>query len=310
MTLYYYDPVYMEHDTGTHPENAGRLQAVTRHLSFLGLDALCKRQACPPVSVDRLSYVHTREYIASLEAFARQGGGRLDEDTVVCPRSYEIALVAAGAVVDATEQVVRGVDRTAFCLSRPPGHHALPDRGMGFCLFNNIAVAAAVARRELGLERVLIVDWDVHHGNGTQDIFYTDPTVGFLSMHRWPFWPGTGAADETGAGAGIGATRNLAIAFGTSREEQLSRFTTELNEFADAIRPELILVSAGFDSHRTDPIGSLGLETEDFIELTRAVLAVAERHAQGRLVSVLEGGYNPAALTDCVEAHLETLLHG
>jgi acetoin utilization deacetylase AcuC-like enzyme len=310
MTLYYYDPAYMEHDTGAHPENAGRLQAVTRHLSFLGLDALCKRQACPPVSLERLSYVHTPAYIASLEAFAQQGGGRLDEDTVVCPRSYEVALIAAGAVVDAVEQVVRGVDRTAFCLSRPPGHHALPDRGMGFCLFNNVAVAAAVARRELGLERVLIVDWDVHHGNGTQDIFYSDPTVGFLSMHRWPFWPGTGAADETGSGAGIGTTRNLPIAFGTSREEQLSRFTSELNEFADTIRPELILVSAGFDSHRTDPVGSLGLETEDFVELTRVVLAVAERHAQGRLVSVLEGGYNPAALTDCVEAHLETLLHG
>ncbi len=310
MTLYYYDPAYMEHDTGAHPENAGRLQAVTRHLSFLGLDALCKRRACPPISLERLSYVHTPEYIASLGAFAGQGGGRLDEDTVVCPRSYEVALIAAGAAVDAVEQVVRGVDRTAFCLSRPPGHHALPDRGMGFCLFNHIAVAAAVARRELGLERVLIVDWDVHHGNGTQDIFYSDPTVGFFSMHRWPFWPGTGAADEIGAGEGRGATRNVPIAFGTSREEQLSRFTAELNEFADAMRPELILVSAGFDSHRTDPVGSLGLETEDFIELTRAVLAVAGRHAQGRLVSVLEGGYNPAALTDCVEAHLETLLHG
>ncbi len=308
MTLYYFDPAYMEHDTGAHPENAGRLQAVTRHLSFTGVDALCKRQACPPISRERLEYVHTADYIDSVEELARRGGGRLDEDTVVSLRSFDVALIAAGAAVDAVEQVVRGADRNAFCLSRPPGHHALPNRAMGFCLFNNIALAASVARRELGIQRLLIVDWDVHHGNGTQDIFYADPTVGFLSMHRWPFWPGTGAASEIGTGEGIGANRNIPIEFGTSRDEQLRRFSSELDDFAQQIQPELILLSAGFDSHRTDPVGSLGLETEDFVELTRAVMRVADQYAEGRLVSILEGGYNPDALTDCVEVHLETLL--
>ena len=179
---------------------------------------------------------------------------------------------------------------------------------MGFCLFNSIAIAACVARYEHGLDRILIVDWDVHHGNGTQDTFYADGRVAFFSIHRWPFYPGTGAADETGTGDGLGATRNLPIAFGTPRAVYRELFRNELEQFAARIRPQLVLISAGFDSHRTDPIGSLGLEVEDFAELTRDVLDVAAADADGRVVSVLEGGYNPPVLAECVETHLLTLL--
>ena len=175
---------------------------------------------------------------------------------------------------------------------------------MGFCLFNNVAIAARMAIDELGLDRVLIVDWDVHHGNGTQAAFWEDAQVGYLSIHRWPFYPGTGAADETGAGAGLGTTLNLPVSFGTSRHEYLECFAAAIDRFANLIKPQLILISAGFDSHRDDPIGSLGLESEDFGPLTRTVLDAAAVHAEGRVVSVLEGGYNPSALAESVEHHL------
>jgi acetoin utilization deacetylase AcuC-like enzyme len=179
---------------------------------------------------------------------------------------------------------------------------------MGFCLFNNVAVAAKVAIEEYHLARVLIVDWDVHHGNGTQDTFYADGSVGYFSSHRWPFYPGTGAADEIGTGDGLGATRNLPIAFGTRREVQVDLFRRELDDFAERIRPQLVLISAGFDSHSADPIGSLGLETEDFAELTKIVLKAATIYADGRIVSMLEGGYNPPVLAECIETHLRGLM--
>jgi acetoin utilization deacetylase AcuC-like enzyme len=213
----------------------------------------------------------------------------------------------AGAAVDA---ILTGDDANALCLVRPPGHHATPDRSMGFCLFNNVALAANRARGAHGLTRVLIVDWDVHHGNGTQDIFYEAPDVVFYSAHRFGhgFYPGTGAADETGHGRGAGHVFNLPLPFGISRKEYRAAFAATLEKAADTIKPELVLVSAGFDAHARDPIGSLGLETEDFTELTRLVLDVARTHAQGRLVSCLEGGYNLDALAEGVQTHLEELL--
>ncbi len=179
---------------------------------------------------------------------------------------------------------------------------------MGFCLFNNVAIGARVATDEHKLSRVLIVDWDVHHGNGTQDAFWTDERVGFFSIHRWPFYPGTGDSDETGSGAGLGTTLNVPIEFGTARREYLAHFRATLENFADKLRPQLVLISAGFDSHRDDPVGSLGLEIEDFSELSRIVLDIADVHAGGRVVSVLEGGYNPGVLAGCVEVHLQELL--
>ncbi|MCA9264466.1 MAG: histone deacetylase [Planctomycetales bacterium] len=308
MTLLYYDPVFQEHVTGDHPENGGRLLPVVRHLNFVALDASCTRPAWQPATRDQISLVHSPEYIDSVQLFASRGGGQIEQDTVVSQRSFDVALMAAGAICDAVSRVVAGEDNTAFCLVRPPGHHAMPDHPMGFCLFNNVAVAARWATRHLGIERVLIVDWDVHHGNGTQAMFWEDSNVGFLSMHRYPFYPGTGAADETGGGAGLGTTLNLPIRFGTSRQDQLTRFRNELEGFAARMRPELILISAGFDSHKDDPIGSLGLESEDFAALTQIVIGVAAIHTRGKIVSVLEGGYNPFALTECVEYHLGELL--
>jgi acetoin utilization deacetylase AcuC-like enzyme len=308
MTLLYYDPIVLTHNTGRHPECAERILPAVRHLHFVALDERCRRPSWEPVSIERLRRVHGERYIQSVQGFARLGGGWIETDTVLSPQSYDVALVAAGAVCDAVERVLRGEDKRAFCLIRPPGHHALAESAMGFCLFNNVAVAARTATAELGLERVLIVDWDVHHGNGTQDAFWEDPQVAFLSIHRFPFYPGTGDRDETGAGEGLGATLNLPIKYGTPRADYLSLFTSRLGEFAARIQPQLVLVSAGFDAHHADPIGSLGLESEDFAALTRVVLDVADTYADGRLVSVLEGGYDPDAMTECVECHLTELL--
>ncbi len=308
MTLLYYDPIFLEHKTGRHPESPERILPVVRHLHFVALDTLCVRPSWSACTPDELARVHSPEYLASLKAYCSRGGGYIEQDTVVSRRSYDAAVKASGAVCDAVRRVLAGEHPRAFCLVRPPGHHALQDWAMGFCLVNNIAVAAHCAIDQLGIERVLIVDWDVHHGNGTQATFWEDGRVGYFSIHRWPFYPGTGAADETGAGAGLGATCNVPVTFGTARSVYLARFAAELDRFAAHVRPQLVLISAGFDSHHSDPIGSLGLESEDFTTITRTVLAVADTYANGRVVSALEGGYNPTALTECVELHLEELL--
>jgi acetoin utilization deacetylase AcuC-like enzyme len=308
MTLLYQHAAFLEHQTGQHPERPQRLVAIGRQLERTGLDRRCQRPQWQPATDERLARVHAIEYARRLDAFAQAGGGRFEEDTVVSPQSVQVARLAAGAVCDAVGRVLRGEDRNALCLVRPPGHHALRAEAMGFCLFNNVAVAAHAALAEHRLDRLLIVDWDVHHGNGTQDTFWADPRVGFLSIHRWPFYPGTGAADETGTGPGLGTTVNVPVEFGTSRRAYFDLFRRGLDELAGRMRPQLVLVSAGFDAHRDDPIGSLGLEIEDFAELTQLVRAVAEEHAEGRLVSMLEGGYNTGVLAGCVEAHLRELL--
>jgi acetoin utilization deacetylase AcuC-like enzyme len=308
VTLLYTDPRFLEHRTGGHPENPSRLVHISRHLEATGLLAKCQQPAWEPVSPARLKLVHDEGYTAEVAEFIRQGGGQIEADTVVGPGSLEAALLAAGAVADAVGRVVQGPEKTALCLVRPPGHHARPAAAMGFCLFNNVAIGARVATAELNLDRVLVVDWDVHHGNGTQESFWRDEQIGFMSVHRWPFYPGTGAADETGTGPGLGATLNVPLPFGTSRSDYIAAFRQALEQFADRLRPQLVIISAGFDSHRADPIGSLGLETEDFQTLSRVVLDVARQHAEGRVVSVLEGGYNPPVLAECVGLHLAELL--
>jgi acetoin utilization deacetylase AcuC-like enzyme len=308
MTLLYTDPRFLQHDTGRHPERAERLRRIGVELESTGLITQCVRPDWEPASYERIERVHNRAYIESIDTLAARGGGQPEVDTVVSPASFDVARLAAGAASDAVDRVVRGEDRTALCLVRPPGHHALPNSAMGFCLFNSVAIAACVATEEHGLDRVLIVDWDVHHGNGTQDMFYDDGRVGFFSIHRWPFYPGTGAHDETGTGDGLGATRNLPVQFGTPRDVYLGRFRSELENFAAKLRPQLVMVSAGFDSHREDPIGSLGLEVEDFAKLTKIVRGVADVHTGGRVVSLLEGGYKPVRLAECVAEHLRGLL--
>jgi acetoin utilization deacetylase AcuC-like enzyme len=308
MTLLYCPPCFLDHETGRHPESADRIRGLPDHLRRAGLLERCAQPEFKPATRQRLARIHSPSYIDEIWALAKSGGGYLEADTVVSPASYDVALMAAGSVCDAVERILRKEDTQGLCLVRPPGHHAMTNRAMGFCLFNNVAVAARLAVDALGLDQVLIVDWDIHHCNGTQATFWEEPRVGVLSIHRWPFYPGTGDADETGGGPGLGYTVNLPMRFGVSRAEYLAAFRNRLEQFADMIKPQLVLLSAGFDAHRLDPVGNLGLETEDFIPLTDAVLDVAGTHAEGRLVSVLEGGYNPEILADSVEVHLAEML--
>ncbi|GAB4138710.1 MAG: histone deacetylase [Planctomycetaceae bacterium] len=304
MPLLYSDPIFLRHDTGAHPESAARLQAVSRKLEeFQDLDLWTLKKAVP-AETREVSHVHDLNYIASVREFALNGGGRIEADTVVCPDSYNVALHASGTAIDATNEVLGGNDNQAVCLIRPPGHHALPKSAMGFCLFNHVAVAAQHAIERFHLSRVLIVDWDVHHGNGTQEIFYESPNVYFMSVHRWPFYPGTGDVNETGHGPGLGTTFNLPLPFGVSRQSYCEQFARLLDDVASKCQPELILISAGFDAHAADPIGSLGLESEDFSVLTKTVLDVASQFCQGKVVSLLEGGYNTNALAESVLCHL------
>lgn len=308
MTILFGDPLFLEHQTGQHPEQPARLSSIWKELDRTGLSGRCTRGETRLATPKEVGRAHAADYIDHVKTFCQEPAGRIEGDTPVSRRSYDAALLAAGTSIAAVQAVMQGDDETAVCLIRPPGHHALPAAAMGFCLFNNVAVAAEAARNTHRLNRVLIVDWDVHHGNGTQDLFYERDDVWFFSSHRSPFYPGTGDANETGAGKGLGATFNLPVKFGTPRKEFLTRFETMLNDAADRCRPELILLSAGFDAHRDDPIGSLGLETEDFAALTRMVHAAAQTHCRGRLVSLLEGGYDLDALAASVAVHVDTLL--
>jgi len=310
MTLLYSDPLFLRHETGRHVEVPARLRAITARLNKSGLAAKCQPGTYEPMTCADIAHIHEPNVADLVRRVAAAGGGMLDADTVVSPESFDIALSAAGACACAAEAVLSGKDKTAICIVRPPGHHATPTHSMGFCLFNNIALAASRARTKFGLSRILIVDWDVHHGNGTQDIFWADPTVFFFSIHRYGmgFYPGTGAADETGTGPGLGYTLNVPVRYGSSRKDYHALFASALEEAADAIKPELVLLSAGFDAHARDPIGTLRLETEDFATMTRLVRDVAETHAEGRIVSCLEGGYHLEALAESVEAHLAELL--
>jgi acetoin utilization deacetylase AcuC-like enzyme len=308
MTLLYSEPCFLQHETGNHPESADRIRQIPDLLAERGLDRQCKRPEWQPLTRPRLTRVHSPAYADEVRAMCKSGGGDLDGDTIVGPGSYDVAMLAAGCCADAVERLVRGEDTNALCLVRPPGHHALVNQGMGFCLFNNIALAAKVATEEFEMERVLVVDWDIHHGNGTQETFWEDPRVGFLSIHRWPFFPGTGLEDETGGAAGLGTTVNLPVPFGISRKDYLATLANSLEKFAARIKPQLVLLSAGFDPHAADPVGSLGLESEDFIPLTTMVLDVANTYADGKMISVLEGGYNPSVVAECTAIHLEEML--
>lgn len=309
MVEIYTSKLFLEHDTGHgHPERPDRVGYAIEQLTRSGTLARCHAADWTALDETQLATVHDPNQVRRIRAFAEHGGGRIEVDTVCSRESYRVAASAAGAATAAVDAVIRGPNGRAFCLTRPPGHHATRSEPMGFCLFNNIAIAAQYAMTQHRLDRVLIVDWDVHHGNGTQDIFYSDPRVMFFSIHRYPFYPGTGAASETGTGAGIGYTRNEPITFGTARNDYRNRFDRALQESAEKTRPQLVLVSAGFDAHARDPIGSLGLEIEDFVTMTQSVIDVANAYAGGRLVSLLEGGYNISILADCIEAHLIKLL--
>ena len=309
MTHLYYDELFLKHlPTVPHPERPERLRATWAWLEQVGLDKHRVNAPVSPLTRGQLLAIHSESQVERAEQTCRSGGGFLDGDTPVTKRSLDAALLAAGCTVAAVDAVMAGKAANAFCLVRPPGHHATPSRSMGFCVFNNVALAAQHALTVHELSRILIVDWDVHHGNGTQEVFYEDPRVLFFSAHRYPFYPGTGAADETGSGAGLGYTLNLPIAYGTPPVEYRRRFAAHLERAAEKIKPQIVLLCAGFDPHRQDPIGGLDLDFEDFAALNTMLIQVANTYAEGRLVGVLEGGYDVDVLSRCIQEHLQALL--
>jgi acetoin utilization deacetylase AcuC-like enzyme len=302
--------MYRLHDPGPgHPEQPGRFDAVVEALDRGGLTQALMRVQPRPATEDEIALCHGRGYIEDAHREILSGARELSTgDTAVSARSWDVALNAAGGILNAVDAVMNTSARNAFCVVRPPGHHARPDQGMGFCIFNNIAIAARYAQRRHGLDKVLIADWDVHHGNGTQDIFYGDESVFFFSTHQSPWYPFTGAADETGEGRGKDCTMNCPFPAGSGRTEIVGAFREQLHRAADRFRPDLVLVSAGFDSRMADPLGRFTLQDADFAELTGVLLEIAGEHAGGRLVSVLEGGYNLSGLGSAAAAHVKALM--
>ncbi|MCX5647836.1 MAG: histone deacetylase [Planctomycetota bacterium] len=309
-TAVLYDDAYKLHQTGgDHPESPERLGAILDGLARAGLDQVTRRLAPRPATEQEVAACHTEGYIRTARRDIESGAASLSTgDTLVSPDSYRVALLAAGGVLEAVDAAVAGTVKNAFCVVRPPGHHATPDRGMGFCIFNNVAIAARYAQRKHGIEKVLVVDWDVHHGNGTQEIFYADPSVFYFSTHQWPWYPGTGSPKEIGEGKGTGTTLNCPFPAGAGRKEIVEQaFRGKLLPAAERFKPDLVLISAGFDSRAGDPLGGFRLADEDFADLTLLALQVARSHAGGRLVSVLEGGYSLDGLASASAAHVQAL---
>lgn len=305
------DEVFERHDTGSgHPETAGRVKAVAEKLKTEGLVAKCGKLEFRRATDDEILLCHTPDYLKLVRReIDGQSSGQLSTgDTVFGRQSLEVATLAVGGVLNAVDTVVKGGAGNAFAVVRPPGHHANADTGMGFCIFNNVAVAARHAQKKHGLERVLIVDWDVHHGNGTQDIFYQDGTVVYFSTHQHPWYPGTGMAGETGEGKGRGATINHPLPAGTGMAKIEAAFRESLLPAMAKFKPELVLLSAGFDSRSGDPLGQFRLADTDFVKLTNLLLTLAGEHCEGRLVSVLEGGYSLEGLASAAAAHLGALI--
>ena len=304
------DPLCLKHDTGYgHPERGERYEAVIAGLEEAGLVTGMRRIAGRDATREELRRAHASHYLDIAKHDIDEGAPELRTgDTAVCEGSWEAAVRAAGLAVSAVDAVMTGQVGNAFCAVRPPGHHATGERGMGFCIFNNVAIATRHAQAAHGAERVLIVDWDVHHGNGTQDIFYADGTVLFFSTHQWPAYPGTGRRSERGMGAGEGLTINCPLPEGSGPAEVVGAMRDELAPAAEGFKPEVVLISAGFDSREGDPLGGFTLRDRDFAEMTRMVMGIAETHAKGRVISMLEGGYNLGTLGGAVAAHVGALM--
>ena len=294
------------HDTGWgHPEHVGRLRAITRALRddpelFHTVDHLEGRHA----TIEELTLAHDLDYVRSVKDIAEAGGGRLDADTVASSGSWDAATAGAGCLLSAVDLSVTGVHARSFSAVRPPGHHAVRARAMGFCLFGNVAIAAHYARKKHGLQRILIVDWDVHHGNGTQALVENEPDIHFVSMHQWPWYPGTGAAEDRGP---FGTVWNIPRPAGLARNDYISSLEAGIDAATKGFVPDMILVSAGFDSLAGDPLGGFTLEVDDFEALTRSLVARADSWCNGRLVSGLEGGYAPDRLAQASVRHLAAL---
>lgn len=305
-----YDPRYLGHDMGAgHPESPARLRAIMQQLEQSGTAARLTRIDPRTAEDEWITQIHTSEYLAMLKAHAPTNGRiSLDPDTSMSPGSLTAAYLTAGGALAAVDAIMRQQVDHVFCAVRPPGHHAEAERAMGFCLFNNVAIAARYVQGKYGLTRVLIVDWDVHHGNGTQHSFEDDPSVFFFSTHQYPHYPGTGRATERGRGAGEGFTINVPMEAGEGDEEYRAVFQKSLVPAADAFKPEFVIISAGFDAHRDDPLASMRLTEEGYADLTGIVAGIANRHASGRILSSLEGGYHLTSLAASVDRHIQALL--
>lgn len=302
-----YDPVFLEHDTGSHPENGARMVSTMRLLEESGLSGRLARIESRPATTDELSLVHEPALIEGVRVRAEHGGGWVDPDTLITPRSYEVARRVVGGTLNALTAVMSREVASAYCLVRPPGHHATPVQAMGFCLFNHVAIAAQAALTMHGLERVAVVDWDVHHGNGTQDAFYRDARVLYVSTHEYPFYPGTGAAEEVGAGAGKGTNINIPMPHGSGDREHAEAFETVVIPALRRFRPQLILVSAGFDAHFADDIAMQNLSVDGYGALARMVVEAADELCDGQLLIAQEGGYHEVALPWCVRRTIEVM---
>jgi acetoin utilization deacetylase AcuC-like enzyme len=309
-TAIIHHPIYQKHDTGFgHPETPKRYEVIMNALQSDKTlwESLIEIQS-EKVSKGIVQRAHTPQHFKRVERAVEEGEMYLDADTVISPQSFDAALYGAGGVCRAVDAVMGGEADNAFIAVRPPGHHATAETAMGFCLFNNVAVAARYAQQKYGeIEKIAILDWDVHHGNGTQAIFFDDPTVFFFSMHQYPWYPGTGSAGETGYGRGKGYTLNVPIKARTEAKRQKEMFASALENISKNFKPDLIFISAGFDAHAGDPLGQLRLEDEDFVEMTRNVKNWANEVCSGRIVSALEGGYNLDTLGQTVKAHVAAL---
>jgi acetoin utilization deacetylase AcuC-like enzyme len=309
LTGFLYSEDFLKHDTGSlHPERKERLQTIIEKIRNSDVfDSLkwIKPEKC---DVGIIAKNHSLDYIESVKRKCEMGGGTLDfGDTIVCKDSFDIASLAVGGINIMIKKIMEGEFKRGFCAVRPPGHHAEYNEAKGFCLFNNIAIAAKILLDDHHLKRIAIVDWDVHHGNGTQNSFYEDPGVFFISLHQFPHYPGTGAAPETGQGKGAGFNLNFAMnAFSGSSEykEVFGIIKNKLNDF----KPEFILISAGFDGHVDDPLSSIMLKTEDYGYFTQVLCDISEKYSEGRILSLLEGGYNLKALSESVKIHIENLI--
>ena len=308
-TGFIYESAFLKHDTGiNHPECDQRLLSTMSHLQSLDWFGDLRKLSAIRIEDEWLATTHSKSYIDRARKSCENGEAFLDSmDVSICKDSFDVALLAAGAPISLAKEIITGNIDNGFVLARPPGHHAERDQAMGFCLFNNVAILARYLQQQYAIDKILILDWDVHHGNGTQHSFEEDPSVLYASTHQYPYYPGTGAYNETGIGKGNGTTLNCPMSAGAGDLIYESAFKDKILPAIDAFKPEFIIISAGFDAHLEDPLGQICLSTSFYRWMTERLMEVANKHCQGRLISVLEGGYNLEYLPLCVEEHIAVL---